>query len=433
MLMNRHLLTLGVLVKLLLPFSAAAQDDGVQADVDVSIRQDQEIWAGQQVTVNLDLKTSGYSFSNTHFNLPDISGAFLVQTDTTTVKLSEKRDGQTWQVLRYPLALYPQKSGQVEIPPIDVRFTTSAGFGSEDRAFEFQTRPLLVAVSLPPGVNDGELLITTGSFELDHTWQPESDTARAGDAFTLTVSRRAKDISAMLLPPLPVFRTGGLAAYPQAPEVSDETERGELTGVRIDKIIWVLEKPGSYEIPGIRFQWWDPGKRELRQHIVPGLDLDVLSPITEAPAPGNTGQESGYTLQMLALVLSVVLIGAVLLRFAGRSAGQPRKNEKTAFSRLKKACKRNQAAETHSTIHAWLAFLSPPSVTSSLPLTLGEFALACDDRQLAANLEQMQEALVLSSNSWQAGDLLVSLRRVRRKISKQKAVQSKAYLGPLNP
>ena len=431
--MNRLLLSLGFLVTLLLPFSTLAQDNGVQADVDVSIRQDQEIWAGQQVTVNLDLKTSGYSFSNTHFNLPEVNGAFLLQTDTTTVKLSEKRNGQTWQVLRYPLALYPQKSGQVEIPPIDVRFTTSAGFGSENREFEFQTRPLLISVSLPPGVSDGELLITTGSFELDHTWQPESNTARAGDAFTLTVSRRAKDISAMLLPPLPVFEAGGLAAYPQAPEVSDKTERGELTGERTDSIIWVLEKPGSYEIPGIRFQWWDPASRELKQQIVPGLTLDVLPSTTEASTTIDSGSESGRTSNILLLVLLAVLISAFLLRLAGRSAGQSRENEKAAFSSVNKACENNRASEAHSAIHAWLAFLPPASVTNSRPPTLGEFARACDDRKLAINLEQLQKALVYSNSDWQGGELLSSLQEARRKVTRRRTMQAKTRLAPMNP
>ena len=50
----------------------------------ISVEQDQDIWAGQQVTLDLDLKTTGFSFSNTHFNLPEVSGAFLMQTDTTT-------------------------------------------------------------------------------------------------------------------------------------------------------------------------------------------------------------------------------------------------------------------------------------------------------------------------------------------------------------
>jgi len=118
--MNRYHAQLIVLTGLLLPLSLFAQDKGVKADVAISIQQDQETWAGQQVTVNLDLKSTGYSFSNSHFNLPEVSGAFLMQTDTTTIKFSENIDGETWQVIRYPLALYPQIAGQLEIPPIGV-------------------------------------------------------------------------------------------------------------------------------------------------------------------------------------------------------------------------------------------------------------------------------------------------------------------------
>ena len=71
-----------------------AQDEDVKAAVSAGIQKDSEIWAGQQVTVDLDLKTSGLSFSNTHFNLPEVSNTFLMQTDTTTIKLSEKKEGQ---------------------------------------------------------------------------------------------------------------------------------------------------------------------------------------------------------------------------------------------------------------------------------------------------------------------------------------------------
>jgi len=218
---------------LLLPFSIAAQDNAsqdsdVKAAIDIGIDSKRDMWMGQQLTINLDLKTTGFAFSNSHFDLPEVDGAFLMQTDTTTIKLSENRDGETWQIIRYPLALYPQTSGQLEIPPINVRFRTSAGFGSEEKAFELLTPPLQVNVKRPSGVKEGDLVITTTEFNLQHDWQPAVETARQGDALTLTVSRRVGDISAMLLPPLPVFRTNGLAAYPQAPEVNDKSDRGEM-------------------------------------------------------------------------------------------------------------------------------------------------------------------------------------------------------------
>jgi len=434
--MNRYHAQLIVLTGLLLPLSLFAQDKGVKADVAISIQQDQETWAGQQVTVNLDLKSTGYSFSNSHFNLPEVSGAFLMQTDTTTIKFSENIDGETWQVIRYPLALYPQIAGQLEIPPIGVRFTTSAGFGSPEKGFEFQTKPLQLAVTSPPGVKEGDLVITTTSFKLNHDWQPQSGTAQTGDAFTLTVTRRARDISGMLLPPLPVFQAEGLAAYPQAPGVSDKTNRGELTGERTDSIIWVVEKPGAYDIPGIRFQWWDPANRELKQQIVPGLHLEIPpSPADKATA--NGAQKPGHSgknyLWLLAVGITVLIAGFLWFRFGPGAARQTVETEKSAFTSLQRACRSNNAALTHSALHAWLAWTAPAFSPNLPPTTLGGFARACDDAQLTTETERLQEALISTGSTWQGSGLLSALQRIRDKIDTQNSVQSKAHLAPLNP
>jgi len=434
--MSRNFLKIILLTSLLLPLSVVAADQEVKADVAISVQQDQDIWAGQQVTLKLDLKTTGFSFSDSHFNLPEVPGAFLMQTDTTTIKFTEKIDGQTWQIVRYPLALYPQKAGQLEIPSIAVRFSTSAGFGSTEKAFEFQTKALVLTIISPPGVKDGDLVITTPSFELDYQWQPESGTAQTGDAFTLTVKRRASDISAMLLPPLPVFRAEGLAAYPQAPEVNDKTNRGDLTGERIDSIIWVVEKPGTYDIPGIRFQWWDPDSRELKQQIVPGLNLDILpSPADKVAAdasdkPGQSGKEY---LWLLVVVFTAFTAVFLWLRLGPKTPRQAVDTENSTFATLQKACRSNHAGPTHSALHAWIAQSSPALSPNSRPVTLNEFARACDDAQLSAELEQLQEALIFSDSNWQGSELINSLRRIRRKIYKQKTVQSRTHLAPLNP
>ena len=425
-----------LLFGLLLPLSVFAQDDDVKADVTISIQQDKETWAGQQVTVNLDLKTTGFSFSNSHFNLPELSGAFLMQTDTTTIKFSENINGETWQIIRYPLALYPQKAGQLEIPSIAVRFNTSARFGSTERAFEFQSEPLQLTVNLPPGVKEGELLVTTTSFELDHDWQPQSGTTQTGDAFTLTVSRRASDISAMLLPPLPVFRTEGLAAYPQTPEVNDKTNRGDLTGERIDSIIWVAEKPGSYNIPGIRFQWWDPQSLELKQQIIPGLNLDILpSPTDETSADkiDKPGESDSNYLWFLIVLFATSASAFLWFRFKPSTEQHNVETEKSTFAILQKACKNNQPRQTHSALHAWLKWSSPALSSSSKIVTLSEFARICDDAQLSVELDHLQEALISSNNNWKGNNLLNSSRRIRQKISKQESVQFKAHLAPLNP
>jgi len=427
---------LAMMLALMLPFLAAAQDSEVKARIAFGVQQADEFWAGQQLTLNLDLKTTGFSFSGTHFNLPEVTGAFLMQTDTTTVKFSENVAGQSWQIVRYPLALYPQKAGLLTIPPIDVRFSTSAGFGSVVEDFEFQTEPLALTIALPPGVKDGELVVTTSSFELDHDWQGANGDAQTGDALTLTVKRRANDISAMLLPPLPVYRTRGLAAYPQEPELNDRTNRGSLTGERIDSITWVVETPGSYAIPGIRFQWWDPHSHNLKRQVIPGLKLDVPRPPEDQPrskASDTPEQADNNSILLLSIVMMMLIAASTWLYFVRRSPGQHLETEKSTFATVQKACKANHAGQAYAAIHIWLGWASASVSAGSKPVTLREFAQAHNDKKLAAELERLQAALITPASTWQGSGLLGLLQDLRSKINNHRAVQAKIHLAPLNP
>ena len=121
------------------------------------------------------------------------------------------------------------------------------------------------------------------------------------------------------------------------------------------------------------------------------------------------------------------------LRFGRKAPGQAVDTEKSTFATLQKACKSNNTGQTHSALHAWIAQSSPALAPNSRPVTLSEFAWACDDTQLAAEFEQLQEALISTDSNWQGSELLNSLLRIRRKIYKQKTVQSRTHLAPLNP
>jgi len=418
-----------IVLLLSLQITVLAADDEVQANVAISIQQENEIWTGQQVTLNLDLKTTGFSFSNTHFNLPEVSGAFLMQTDTTTIKFSEKTDGVAWQIIRYPLALYPQKPGQLEVPSINVRFTTSAGFGSAEQAFKFKSEPLQIHIQTPPGVKPGDLVITTSSFDLSYNWQPESGTAQTGDALTLTVTRQANDISAMLLPPLPVFHIEGLAAYPQAPEVKDKTNRGDLTGERTDSIIWVVEKPGTYNIPAIRFQWFDPVSLELKQQIIPGLNLNI-PPSAADMALQNASATLGQLTKDYFWLFVFIFVGSVAITFwFSKNRKTPHRDiesERSTFKALQLACKNDQASQTYAALHTWFSWVSPA-------VTLAEFAQSYGNAALSNELNTLQKKLISAEGNWQGNKLLIALRRNRSEIKRQNTVASRIQLAPLNP
>jgi hypothetical protein len=66
-------------------------------------------------------------------------------------------------------------------------------------------------------------------------------------------------------------------------------------------------------------------------------------------------------------------------------------------------------------------------------MTLSEFAGACDDNHLNDELKHLQEELISAKSNWQGTNLLIALRRARKKITQQKVDQLKVHLAPLNP
>ena len=305
------------------PLAAAS----LQGEVRLLAARAEPAWVGQEVELYLELWTDGFSFGDQLFVLPEVKGGFLLQGDSSTVKLSESRAGASWQGLRYTLLLYPQAAGRLEVPPFEVRFTARAGFGSEPTTFAYRSEPLAIEARLPPGVNAGDLLVTTGNFELEAKWDRDLPGEGAlqlqtGDAITLEVRRRAEGVPGMVFPPLPVPAIAGLGVYPAAPSVGDTVNRGELSGARTDSVTFVCESEGSFMIPELRFQWWNPDQERLAERVMPALMLEV----TINPAYGADEAAVEPALHVLAapLLAALVVVSIATVLWLKRSRWAPR-------------------------------------------------------------------------------------------------------------
>jgi len=312
-----------LLAALLLPGTAAAAD-ALKGDLRFAAQRDGPVWVGEQLNLYLELWTDGFSFGDQQFVLPEVPGGYLLQGDSSTVKLSEDRDGTAWQGLRYTLMLFPQTAGRLEISPFDVSFTARAGFGSEPVTFQFRTEPLRVEARLPAGAKPSGLLVSTTAFTLEARWDRELPAEgpvqlQVGDALTLEVTQRADDLPAMVLAPLPTPMIDGLGVYPGAARVNDRVNRGELTGERTDRVTFICETDGTFLIPEWRFQWWDPDTQRLANKVIPELRLDVRA----NPAYAGSGEQSPASArdekygQWFLVLLLVLILGAAWRRMAG--------------------------------------------------------------------------------------------------------------------
>jgi hypothetical protein len=267
---------------------------GVQADLQFSANAQGPLWVGEKRELYLDLWTNGMMFSKQRYVLPEVPGGFLMQVDTGTVKLSERRGGETWQGLRYTFQFYAQRPGALSIPAFDVRFEAREAFNAPAQAFAFTTQPLTIEAIFPPGAETNGLLVSTTAFVLDSDWTPAPDSEgvlelKRGDALTLNVSREAADVPGMVFAPLAEPQIEGLGVYTARPVVNDRTDRGVLTGVRTDKLTFICEQAGQYRIPEMVFQWWNPEQETLSSQTLPALQLNV----SDNPAWGAAGGQQG--------------------------------------------------------------------------------------------------------------------------------------------
>jgi hypothetical protein len=175
-----------------------------------------------------------------------------------------------------------------------------------------QTDPVSVEVKLPPGAEGLATLISTRSLKATEVWQPKPGPAKAGDAFTRTITFSASDVPAMAFPPFPETEIPGLGIYPKAPRLSDQSERGALRGERQETITYICKRPGRFVVPAARFTWWDLDHHQLQTVHFPQRIFEVTANSAfsgpSAALHGNKARDLRATIRGLGAVSLFVVV-----------------------------------------------------------------------------------------------------------------------------
>ncbi len=412
------------------PADAAELAETLEARVRADLETMGDVWVGQQIGLTVDILSPGSTFTKQRIYLPAVAGALILEDAVTTIYLSERVGGKTWQVLRYRYPMFVQRGGTIEVPPVDVAFEVSAGFGQPSVAFDLETQNLSLSVSQPPGVTNLQNLVTTTAFTLNVNVTPNSNELQVGDAVTRSITRRATGVSGMAFAPLPQYEVAGVATYPDAPLIDDSSNRGELQGKRIDTTTFVLQAEGEVNLPAIELQWWDPQAAELNVETIPALNLKVSA----NPALQNSDESKQpaashpFKWRHFLIAAVIALLGWFTVRYLPGLKAQLRQRariraqtEPARFKELQQACRRNDAMLAYNAYQHWAsAEQAPASAQLDLP-------------PLKTAREQAQQALIKGDSSWR-GTALAQATRLAR--SRQKSAQSSSgrrELAALNP
>ena len=292
--------------------TASAQEAQVRATLKVQ----GDVWVGQRVILVLELLAPGFFSSAPSFDLPDPQGLLLVPPSESPVLGSETINGNSYTVQRHELSVFAQRPGEWTIPPLTVRFSFKRNpMDKTSVSATVATEPIRFTAKLPPGAEKLGTVLSARNLTAVESWKPEPGKAKAGDAFTRTITFSAPDIPGMAFPPFPTPPIDGLGIYPKTPEILDQSDRGRLSGERHDIITYICQRPGHFVIPAARLTWWDLDANQLRTVDFPARTFDVSpNPAMEAASATPASIHRSVLRWLVPMLITILLIALTLWR-----------------------------------------------------------------------------------------------------------------------
>jgi len=382
-----------------------------------------KVWVGQKAVVQVQLRGQGPFVGAASFSLPEIPRTVMLKVGNPVVS-SEKVEGDTWFVQTHEFAIFSQQDGGVKIPAFEVRFTDRDGYTGPEQDHVEQVPQIQLNVERPDGSDPATFLVTTDTLSVEEAWEPSPGKTEQGAVFHRTITQRAEQISGMALAPPPIAKLDGVRVHVDEPVIEDDTERGEFTGSRVDRMTYVIERAGELTLPAVKYVWWKPDSRQFDSVTLPAANFDVA----KLPTPVDSVVKAEPLSWPLGLASAVALIGILFwqrhrvagwLTLAFEKLNPP---ERRAARRLIHACRRNDA---HAAEQAWAEWQTVREPNAAFDVRLSE---AVTELQSYLFGPKSQQANQTAWNGLALADAFTNARAKNREKH-----PDRSDLPPLNP
>ncbi|MGU9956648.1 MAG: BatD family protein [Arenicellales bacterium WSBS_2016_MAG_OTU3] len=218
------------------------------------------------------------------------AGRSVIQKLGNDASFEANRDNKHYRVIERRYAIFPQKSGTLEIEPI--RFVgqiTDANKSSPAREVVLRSETLTINVKPQPPGFTGKNWLPAREVALVETWSGQNPTFRVGEPITRTLKLKATGLKSAQIPPIDLGETDGFRTYPEQSEQGEELADKWLVGIRSQSIAFVPTRSGAMTIPEVRVPWWDVTTNEQRIATIPARTVTVAAAIaSDEEANQNT-------------------------------------------------------------------------------------------------------------------------------------------------
>jgi BatD DUF11 like domain len=426
---------------------ARAAAGGGDLFLEVSVKP-QTAYVQQQVIYTVRLYHAMNLANGSTLTEPTVPGDTAVVEKLGKDKSFEtQRNGMRYDVIERSYAIYPQKSGGIDIAPVVfdgdiVRGGGGGGFFAIDpfnqsvRHKRLRSQAERIDVKPIPAAFHGGQWLPARSLELDENWSPYPPKFTVGQAVTRTIAVMADGLTASQLPALDNGAITGLKQYPDQPALKDTQGSAGVTGLRTEKIAYIPTRAGKITLPAVKIAWWNTATDKMEEARLPARNFTVLPasiggnapspmPLVNSPEPAQQAAPLATTPPQalpqpsstsgrwpwIALLLGLGWLATLAAWWWRARRGTvsiapaaPSKEEESLRSlekALQASCLANDAARTKGAVLAWARRRWPQHP----PISLTAVARLCP-APLSATLIELDRALYAqTAASWQGQGL----------------------------
>lgn len=224
----------------------------------------------------------------TELDLPEA----VVQPIGTPNQYETLVDGMRYGVYEKQYAIFPQRSGTLEIP--DIMFRGEVTDSSSSYVFRnLNTRTITsyaeghsITVSEKPADYPTDALwLPASEISIRETWDNDFTNVRVGDSVYRIIEIEANGLDGAALPPLETPAIDGVNIYPEPASIERSFVDGNIVGKRTESTSMLMTADGTIRVPGISIPWYDIDTGEIKYATVEDTAITV-----GAARSGSTGE-----------------------------------------------------------------------------------------------------------------------------------------------
>jgi len=325
------------------------------------------------------------------------------------------RNGVRYRVLERHYAIFPERSGELTIPPLQlsgrlVEHRKDRLWQPSVRGRRIQAKSEAIQLTILPRPANAAGVSWQPARQLELTEQLTSvDGLRVGEPVTRTVIVDAVGLQENMITEPDWPEISHARIYPDQPQGISRDDGQWVLGHKEFRYAVVPEKEGELILPELTVYWWDTVNDRQRTSVLPSRVIQVqpsavaplpqqalAAPVAEAAgAARNPGGNSGpvywrWLTLLFAFLWLTTLAATWRRRMQNASQGSnrqtmPGEEESRLLNSLKQACNLGDTGRARQALGAWLDRFGPANASGSLL----DFAADLENQSLRAGVYAM--------------------------------------------